>query len=91
MSNIIQILSTLESKAKSKRDCLNEDYNKLKKINAEQKAEITALKSQSSDLKNTSIKELKKIDNLEQYGRQQNLVIAGVSVQNGEDTNTVAI
>ena len=42
-------------------------------MNAEQKAEITALKSKSSDLKNTSIKEIEKIDNLEQYGRRQNL------------------
>ena len=50
-----------------KYDCLNGDYNKLKKINAEQKAEITALKSESSDLKNTSMKEIEKIDNLEQY------------------------
>ena len=52
-----------------KYDCLNEDYNKLKKINAEQNAEITTLKFQSSDLKNTTVKEIEKIDNLEQYGR----------------------
>ena len=74
-----------------KYDCVNEDYNKLKKINAEQKAEITALKSESSDLKNTRINEIEKIDNLEQYGRRQNLEIAGVTVQNGEDTNAVVM
>ena len=74
-----------------KYDCLNEDYNKLKKIYAEQKAEITALKSESSDLKKTSIKEIEKIDNLEQYGRRQNLEIAGVPVQDGEDTNAVVM
>ena len=72
-----------------KYNCLNEDYNKLNKINAEQKAEITALKFESSDLKNISIKEIEKIDNLEQYGRRQNLEIAGVPVQDREGTNAV--
>ena len=43
------------------------------------------------DLKNTSIKETEKIDNLEQYGRRQNLKIAGVPVQDGEDTNAVVM
>ena len=63
----------------------------MKKINAEQKAEITALKSESSDLKNISIKEIEKIDNLEQYGRRQNLEVAGVPVQDGEDTNALVM
>ena len=70
---------------------IDEDYNKLKKINAKQKAEITALKSESSDLKNTCIKEIEKIDNLEQYERRQNLEIAGVLVQDGKDTNAVVM
>ena len=78
-----------QSYLSEKYDCLNEDYNKLKKINAEQKAEITALKFESSDLKNTSTKEIEKIDNLEQYGHRQNLEIDGVLVQDGEDMNTV--
>ena len=67
-----EILQIKESQSflSEKYDCLNQDYNKLKKINAEQKAEITALKSESSDLKNTSIKEIEKIGNLEQYARR---------------------
>ena len=74
-----------------KYDCLDEDYNKLKKINAEQKAEIIALKFELSDLKNTRIKELEKINNFEQYGRRQNLEIANVPVQDGEDKNVVVM
>ena len=89
-TEIVQIKES-QSFLSEKYDCLNEDYNKLKKINAEQKAEITALKSESSDLKNTRIKEIEKIDNLEQYGRRQNLEIAGVPVQDGEDTNAVVV
>ena len=78
-TEIVQIKES-QSFLSEKYDCLNEDYNKLKKINAEQKAELTALKSESSDLKNTSIKKINKIDNLEQYGRQQYLEIAGSSM-----------
>ena len=89
-TEIVQIKES-QSFLSEKYDCLNEDYNKLKKINAEQKAEITALKSESSDLKNTRIKEIEKIHNLEQYGRRQNLEIAGVLVQDGEDTNAVVM
>ena len=89
-AEIVQIKES-QSFLSEKYDCLNEDYNKLKKINAEQKAEITALKSESSDLKNTSLKEIEKIDNLEQYGRRQNLEIAGIPVQDGEDTNAVVM
>ena len=61
-TEIVQIKES-QSFLSEKYDCLNEDYNKRKKINAEPKAEITALKSESSDLKNTSIKEIEKIDN----------------------------
>ena len=68
-AEIVQIKES-QSFLSEKYDCLNKDYNKLKKINVEQKAEITALKSESSDLKNTSLKEIEKIDNLEQYGRR---------------------
>ena len=89
-AEIVQIKES-QSFLSEKYDCLNEDYNKLKNINAEQKAEITALKSESSDLKNTSLKEIEKIDNLEQYGRRQNLEIAGIPVQDGEDTNAVVM
>ena len=89
-TEIVQIKES-QSFLSEKYDCLNEDYNKRKNINAEQKAEITALKSESSDMKNTSIKEIEKIDNLEQYGRRQNLEIASVPVQDGEDTNAVVM
>ena len=89
-TEIVQIKES-QSFLSEKYDCLNEDYNMVKKSNAEQKAEITALKSESSDLKNTRIKEIEKIDNLEQYGRRQNLEIACVPDQDGKDTNAVAM
>ena len=55
------------------------------------KKEISTLKSQAANLENQGFKEIKKIDGLEQYGRCQNLEIAGVLQQPNKNTNSVVI
>ena len=49
------------------------------------------MKSQAANLENQSFKEIEKIDELEQYGRRQNLEIAGVPQQPNENTNSIVI
>ena len=67
------------------------EHQKLLQINALQKKEISTLKSQAADLENQGFKEIEKIDGLEQYGRRQNLEIAGVPQQPNENTNSIVI
>ena len=55
------------------------------------KKEISTLKSQAADLENQGFKEIEKIDGLEQYGRRQNLEIAGVPQQPNENTNSIVL
>ena len=75
----------------SQYDVLKEEYDKLVLTNKNQEAEICKLKSESSDMKKQSIKEMDKLDEVEQYGRRQNLEIVGVPVQENEDTNALVI
>ena len=74
-----------------KYDDLSIEHQKLLQINAQQKKEISTLKSQAADLENQGFKETEKIDGLEQYGRRQNLEIAGVPQQPNENTNSIVI
>ena len=55
------------------------------------KKEISTLKSQAANLENQGFKEIKKIDGLKQYGRCQNLEIAGVPQQPNKNTNSIVI
>ena len=75
----------------SQYDVLKEEYDKLFPTNKNQEAEICKLKSESSDMKKQSIKDMDKLDEVEQYGRRQNLEIVGVPVQENEDTNALVI
>ena len=56
-----------------------------------EKKEISTLKPQAADLANQGCKEIEKIDELEQYGRRQNLEIAGVPQQPNKNTNSIMI
>ena len=51
-------------------DSLKAEYDKLVEVNTLQK-EISDLKSQAAVLKTQEIKDLIKVDELEQYGRQK--------------------
>ena len=64
----------------NKYDLLQEKYDALTKTNKEQEVEISNLKVYSSALKNQCAKDEEKLDNLEQYGRRQNLEIIGSGV-----------
>ena len=59
-------------------DSLKAEYDKLIEVNTLQKKEIFDLKSQAAALKTQKIKDSIKVDELEQYGRRQNLEIIGV-------------
>ena len=72
-------------------DDLKSEYSKVLTANKEQKKEIGNLKSDSANLKMQGVKEIEKVDALEQYGRRQNLEIVGVSVKDNENTNAIVL
>ena len=60
-------------------------------VNTLQKEEISNLKSQAAALKTQEIKDSIKVDELEQYGRRQNLEIVGVPEKEDENTNAIVL
>ena len=72
-------------------DSLKAEYDKLIKVNTLQKEEISNLKSQAAALKTQEIKDSIKVDELEQYGRRQNLEIVGVPEKEDENTNAIVL
>ena len=63
----------------------------FKNVNQQLEEEIRKLQFQSLDLENRSVKEEEKVDAIEQYGRRQNLEIAGIPIKPGENTNKIVI
>ena len=72
-------------------DDLKSEYSKVLTANKEQKKEIDNLKSDSANLKMQEVKEIEKVDALEQYGRRQNLETVGVPVKDNENTNAIVL
>ena len=72
-------------------DSLKAEYDKLIEVNTLQKEEISNLKSQAAALKTQEIKDSIKVDELEQYGRRQNLEIVGVPEKEDENTNAIVL
>ena len=72
-------------------DSLKAEYDKLIEVNTLQKEEIFNLKSQAAALKTQEIKDSIKVDELEQYGRRQNLEIVGVPEKEDENTNAIVL
>ena len=72
-------------------DSLKAEYDKLIVVNTLQKEEISNLKSQADALKTQEIKDSIKVDELEQYGRRQNLEIVGVPEKEDENTNAIVL
>ena len=72
-------------------DSLKAEYDKLIEVNTLQKEEISDLKSQEAALKTQEIKNLIKVDELEQYGRRQNLDIVGVPEKENGNTNAIIL
>ena len=72
-------------------DSLKAEHDKVIEVNTLQKEEISNLKSQAAALKTQEIKDSIKVDELEQYGRRQNLEIVGVSEKEDENTNAIVL
>ena len=77
---------------------LKTEYERLLIVNKKQEDEIKLLKVEAKELKSEStelaekgVKEALKIDELEQYGRRQNLEIVGIPETDREDTNEIVI
>ena len=65
-------------------DQLKVRYSQLLITNEKQETEIKNLKSTAIELSLQGEKEATKLDDLEQYGRRQNLEIVGIPVQKDE-------
>ena len=72
-------------------DSLKAEYDNLIERNTLQKEEISNLKSLAAALKTQEIKDSIKVDELEQYGRRQNLEIVGVPEKEDENTNAIVL
>ena len=70
-------------------DQLKVEYSQLLITNEKQETEIKNLKSTAIELSSQGEKEATKLDDLEQYGRRQNLEIVGIPVQKDENTNAI--
>ena len=70
-------------------DQLKIEYSLLLITNKKQETEIKNLKSTAIELSSQGEKEAAKLDDLEQYGRRQNLEIVGIPVQKDENTNAI--
>ena len=75
----------------SQYDKLKAEYDKLIEVNTLQKEEISDLKSQAAALETQEIKDSIKVDELEQYGRRQNLEIVGAPEKEDENTNAIVL
>ena len=70
-------------------DQLKVEYSQMLITNEKQETEIKNLKSTAIELSSQGEKEATKLDDLEQYGRRQNLEIVGIPVQKDENTNAI--
>ena len=61
------------------------------KENAKQKKEIATSKAEAAHIKRERIKKVQKGDVIEQYGRRQNLEIAGIPEKSEEDTDAIVL
>ena len=65
------------------------NYENLQKINKKQAEEIENLQAQSTNLEVRGANDEGKLDDIEQYGRRQNLEIVGIPTKPGENTNKI--
>ena len=72
-------------------DSLKAEYDKLIEVNTLKKAEISDLKSHAAALKTQEFKDSIKVDEIEQYGKRQNLEIIGVPEKEDENTNAIVL
>ena len=87
----IQEIKESQQFISSKYDKLKTEYESLANDTKKHKAEISQLNLDSSDLAKLASVESAKLDNIEQYGRRQNLEFKGIPQTEGEDTNEIVI
>ena len=73
----------------AKYEDLKTNYENLQKINKKQAEEIENLQAQSTNLEVRGANDEGKLDDIEQYGRRQNLEIVGIPTKPGENTNKI--
>ena len=73
----------------NKYDELKTEFEQLNVINSKQEKELYNLKKNSIELKNNANHEREKFDNLEQYGRRQNLEFVGIPYEKNENLNQI--
>ena len=73
----------------NKYDELKTEFKQLNVINSKQEKELCNLKKNSIELKNNANHKREKFDNLEQYGRRQNLEFVGIPYEKNENLNQI--
>ena len=74
-----------------KYETLKTDYDSLMATNKQQAEEIKRLKTLSNNLETRVVKQVEKVESLEQYGRKLTLEITGVTVKDEENTNDIVV
>jgi len=75
----------------SKFDDIHSDYEKLLCSNKKQKTELQELSNYTNEMSKQSTKEAFKIDQLDQYGRRENLEFEGVPLSKDEDVGEIVV
>ena len=81
---MMENLNSELAKVKNSQEFISRQYDQLKN---EYSQLLITNKKQETEIKN--LKEAAKLDDLEQYGRRQNLEIVGIPVQKDENTNAI--
>ena len=84
----INLLRTSQTFISNKRDNLAVEYDDIVRNNKKQKQEIKQLTRQTETLQKLSCADQFRIDDLEDYGRRQNLELLGVDIR--EDDISIA-
>ena len=86
----IILLKSSQAFINQKYDDLKLDYDALLKTNKKQKEEINKFSKNSAELAKQANNEAIKLDNVEQYGRHQNLEFKEVPEQDDENTSDIS-
>ena len=91
MSLKLEITQLKESQdfLSNKYDELKTEFKQLNVINRKQETELCKLKNNSIEIKNNVNHEREKFENLEQYGRRQNLEFVGIPYEKNENLNQI--
>ena len=89
--NEIQEIKKSQEFVSNEYELLKSEFDKVLKVNRKLEQENLNLKKKVSDLLQTKNEEEEKIDNLEQYGRRENLEIEGIPFKENENINETIV